>query len=232
MFSWFKELIQKIFCADHSGHSEPINQEPVGRRVSDLSELKVGAIGVDISHHNDEVDLKELATNVEYIYMKATEGRTFVSPAYESRAKILKGLDVLWGAYHYYRIDTDPIEQAKNFVRFKSGWTLPPVLDIEQYGNERYNHAKHTPDLLVFLKYVEEHTGFVPVIYTSYYYARDVIRPTVEFAKYPLWLAWYTKDFERVLTPLPWSEIKIWQKTESGRIKGVEGNVDINEVVS
>lgn len=201
-------------------------------KYTSLDDLPLNAKGVDISHHNRNVDLYKLSKAVDFIYMKATEGATFVSSAYNLRAEQLKTLGVLWGAYHYYRINVDPIVQAKHFVRYKSGWTLPPVLDIEAINNDGYKSSKHTPDLLRFLQYVEAHTGFVPVVYTSFYYARDVIKPSAEFAKYPLWLAWYTDDFGRVKTPKPWDKIKIWQYTEYGSVDGVTGNVDINRIMS
>lgn len=197
-----------------------------------LGTLKPGAKGVDISHHNANVDLDELCRNTDFIYMKATEGRTFVSKAYESRAVILRKKDTPWGAYHYYRINADPTAQAKHFCKFKEGWTLPPVLDIEAISNDGYSAAKHTAGLLQFLEYVEKEVGMTPVVYTGFYFARDDIKPTKEFGRYPLWLAWYTQDFSRVKAPWPWQAIKIWQYTEHGRNEGVVGNVDLNKIVS
>jgi lysozyme len=197
-----------------------------------LDSLPVNAIGVDISHHNKTVNLSALAKSVSFIYMKATEGASFVSSVYLSRAKELKALGVAWGAYHYYKINVDPLVQAKHFVKFKDGWTMPPVLDIEAISNDGYNSRIHTLDLLIFLNYIEKHTGMIPVVYCGYYFARDHIKPTLDFAKYPLWIAWYTTDFSKVKVPLPWKKIKLWQFTETGKIDGVIGNVDINRVVS
>lgn len=235
----FKRLWRAIVNFFKGDKSEDITPQPhpsvsipVQPGPSSLEELKVGDIGVDISHHNAKVNLKELVDHVYFIYMKATEGASFLSPTYVTRAKKLNELGALWGAYHYYRIQTDPILQAKHFVKYSAGWKLPPVLDIEAISNDGYTAPKDTQDLLRFLRYVEEHTGFTPVVYTSFYYARDVIKPNESFSKYPLWLAWYTEDFSRVKVPSPWQSIKLWQKTEHGRIKGVKGDVDVNEVMS
>lgn len=202
----------------------------------DKFKFKVGDVGVDISHHNKEVDIERLSNNVDFIYMKATEGVTFVSDAYEQRSEELKRVNnVPWGAYHYYRVDNDPVKQAEHFCKYiYKEQELPPVLDIEEYGNKRYVWKKHTADLLVFLQTVEEMTGKTPMVYTSFFYARDVLRTQQfeQFSKYPLWLAWYRKDFNGVKIPAPWTECKIWQHTEYGRIKGVEGRVDLNLVMS
>jgi len=192
--------------------------------------FKKGMLGVDISHHNQKVDLSVLARNVDFIYMKATEGATYVSASYVSRAKQLKKLNIPWGAYHYYRVNRTPVEQARHFLDYidtNSG--LPPVLDIEEINNNF--KPQHRKDLIIFLRIIETKTKITPVIYTGYYFARDIFKPTDEFSKYKLWLPWYTSDFGAVRTPKPWENIAIWQYTRTGTIKGVEGSVDINKVV-
>lgn len=203
---------------------------PVPETNTGLFKFKKGMIGVDISHHNRSVDLKVLARNVDFIYMKATEGKTFVSPAYVRRAKELKELDVAWGAYHYYRVQTSPITQANHFLKYvdaNSG--LPPVLDIEAITNDFMPY--HKKNLLTFLRLVETKTKIKPIIYTGYYFAKDEFRPTEEFARYDLWLPWYTSHFSRVRIPKPWSKLTIWQHTEKGEINGVKGKVDLNKIM-
>ncbi|NRA76839.1 MAG: glycoside hydrolase family 25 protein [Pseudoalteromonas sp.] len=216
--------------------SEPVNQTPTvpapePKPKFKMHEFKKGQIGVDISHHNRRVDLELLAKNVDFIYMKATEGESFVSSKYVERAKKLKEMGtVAWGAYHYYRTNKGPAVQAEHFIKYvdvESG--LPPVLDIEAINNNFKPH--HRKDLQIFLNLVESKTKIRPIIYTGYYFAKDEFKPTEEFAKYKLWLPWYTSDFGRVKTPKPWDKITIWQYTEHGTIKGVDGNVDINRVV-
>lgn len=196
--------------------------------------LEKGQIGVDISHHNEDVDLEVLVKNVDFIYMKATEGENFVSNVYEKRAMILNTLDIPWGAYHYYRVNKDPIEQANHFldhIDVTSG--LPPVLDIEAINND-FDSEIHTKDLLVFLNKIEEETGIVPMIYTSFYFARDVIKTNQMFKKYPLWLAWYTTKWEKVRVPKPWTQVKVWQHSEYNidEIKGAGWRLDLNKVMS
>lgn len=214
---------------------EPVEQSPTvsmpePKPNDKLFKFKKGMIGVDISHHNRNVDLPLLAENVDFIYMKATEGASFVSSKYVSRAEELNKLDIPWGAYHYYRVNTNPVVQATNFLKYvdvNSG--LPPVLDIEGINNSiKPNHRK---DLLLFLKLVESKTKIKPILYTGYYFAKDEFKPTEEFARYDLWLPWYTTDFSKVKTPKPWDKILIWQYTEEGIIKGVNGRVDINKIV-
>lgn len=230
LLDWFKNLFKKEVVAP----VQVIEPSRVRPTVPRDFELKKGMRGVDISHHNTDVDLEVLVKNVDFIYMKATEGENFVSNVYEKRALILNTLDIPWGAYHYYRVNKDPIEQAQHFLKHidkTSG--LPPVLDIEAINND-YDSEKHTASLIIFLERIEEVTGIRPMIYTSFYFARDVIKPTEEFARYPLWIAHYTRRWEKVRCPKPWSQIKMWQYSEYNidEIKGAGWRLDLNKVMS
>ena len=190
------------------------------------------SIGVDISHHNKVTDMKLVASAVDFIYMKATEGASFVSKVYVERAKQLNEIGIPWGAYHYYRTNVGAMAQAKHFLKYidvKSG--LPPVLDVESINNI-FDHTVHTEDLLTILEAIEKATGIVPILYTNYYFSRDHIKPDERFAKYPLWIAWYREDFAGVKIPSPWIEPKLWQFTSSGKVNGIQGRVDINKVMS
>lgn len=226
--SYFIELFKKDLVP-----KEPVVITPSVPRSQVPGVLKFGQTGVDISHHNENVNLEVLSHNVDFIYMKATQGIRFVSPKYEARARQLKFIrKVPWGAYHYYEVKQDPVRQAEHFLKYidvKSG--LPPVLDIEEMQND-FKSPKHTSDLLIFLQVIEAHTKITPIIYTSFYFARDVIKTTEHFKRYPLWLAWYTEDFADVKIPAPWDNIKLWQLTETAHVKGVEGKVDFNRVMS
>ena len=231
MMNWFlslfkrkKRKIKKVIVTPKL----PIVKEDINS-LSGVN-LSKGEVGVDISHHNRNVDLKVLSKNVDFIYMKATEGITFLSSKYLQRAKELESIDIKWGAYHYYRVKYDPIEQAKFFcscIVRNSG--LPPVLDIGAINNKFKD--QHREDLLIFMKQVKKITGLDCIIYTSYYFARDEIKTDSRFKKYPLWIAWYTDSFTRVKVPRPWSVAKIWQYTENGQVNGVDGRVDINRIM-
>jgi len=194
-------------------------------------ELKEGMIGIDISHHNKVTDMQKVVDGVDFIYMKATEGESFVSRVYDERARQLNQMDIPWGAYHYYRTGKDPKKQLAHFLSYidvNSG--LPPVLDVESINNN-FKPNVHTAEILDILNGLEKATGIVPILYTNYYFCKDHIKPDESFLKYPLWIAWYRKDFNGVKIPKPWSNPKLWQFTSSGSINGIEGRVDINKVI-
>jgi GH25 family lysozyme M1 (1,4-beta-N-acetylmuramidase) len=50
------------------------------------------------------------------------------------------------------------------------------------------------------------------------------------FGKQPLWIAAYVNNPEVVLPKIPngWTEWKIWQFADKGRIDGYVGDIDLN----
>ena len=203
---------------------------PEGINLGRLSELKVGAMGVDISHHNKNVDLATLVKNVDFIYMKATEGGAFVSSVYHGRMDTLLKLNARVGAYHYYRTNVNWLVQAQHFVKHIRG-NIAPVLDVEAINNKDFYSARHTVEVLKIVEYVEKMTGYTPIIYGGYYFFRDEVKPSPAFARFPFWISWYTSDYNKVKTPAPWVKPYMWQYTETGTVVGVVGNVDINVLV-
>lgn len=214
MLTWIINFFKSLFAKT----DEPFKFEP-------------GMVGIDISHHNPVTDMSQVIEYAEFIYLKATEGKTFVSNTLKENVSKLKKLGYKsYGFYHYYRINRDPIEQAENFLRFYEG-DLPPVLDIELKGNEDIK-PEDLEGILQFLEYLEERTGTLPIVYTNFFFCKDYLRPDYRLSKYPLWIAWYTKDYSRVKIPYPWKKPLIWQYSSYGKVDGIEGNVDKNQIMS
>lgn len=197
----------------------PINEIPTEEETSLFPYLKDKAHGIDISHHNSRVIFGEVKQ--DFIYMKATEGSSFVSSVHSSRMYQAIDKDIPCGSYHYYKPKVDPLVQAKHFCKNLMG-NMNPVLDLEDPYDNREDLIK---DIQIFLDYVEKHTGKIPVIYTGYSYIKTLNLPA-SFARYPLWLAWYTTS-DRVKAPLPWKNWTFWQYSESAIVDGV-GKCDVN----
>ena len=240
MKNFFKKLwqgLKNFFGQDDGLTPSPVppivNPEPSvptepttpGGRFGALTNLSIGDHGIDISHHNSSVNLTKVKEKQKFVIMKATEGGSFLSKVYKERIVEATKLGIPCGAYHYYRTNVDWKVQADHFLKYFQG-NIPPVLDIEAIDNKDFS-SKHTQDCLKILKYLEEKTGMTPIVYSGYYFLRDVVKPSFEWSRYPLWLSWYTADFNRVKCPWPWTKINIWQYSETAQIEGV-GKCDAN----
>jgi hypothetical protein len=92
-------------------------------------------IGIDVSHHQGEVNfLSAKEAGYTFVFLKATEGSTFVDPRFASNRERAAAAGMLVGAYHFFRPKSDATAQALHFVRTVGSLRnreLPPVIDIE-----------------------------------------------------------------------------------------------------
>lgn len=188
--------------------------------------------GVDVSHHQDTggdaIAWNSVRDdNNRFAIIKATEGTDYTDDAYAKFAQGALDSGLTVGAYHYARPANDPVAQATNFANvLKTGpaTTLPPVLDLEV--DEGLSPQKLRDWTRTFLTELEKQTGRRPMVYTYRYFWLEQMGDTDEFSDYPLWLAAYQNK-----APAPvggWDTVDIWQRSESGRVAGINTPVDLN----
>ena len=102
---------------------------------------------------------------------------------------------------------------------------MPIVLDWEIPGVEnprtKNMDARTLTDCMLHFCQTMEELGFQPMVYFNWYQSEHLLYLT-ELEDYPFWLALYQ---DRMV--YPW-KIEMWQYTDSGRVPGINGNVDIN----
>ncbi|MCA0428084.1 MAG: glycoside hydrolase family 25 protein [Bacteroidetes bacterium] len=185
--------------------------------------------GIDVSRHQRRIDWEAVSTHthnnvsINFAFIKASEGRTVKDNFFDENWKSAKDNNILRGAYHFFRPHLTADEQ---FLLFKSRVKLekedlPPVLDVEMRGSTP--PARMKKNVKRWLELAEKHYGVTPILYTSYSFYKNYFSGK-EFKKYPLWIAHYaTEDLNRLTDK--WN---FWQHNESGRVKGIRGDVDFN----
>ena len=74
--------------------------------------------GVDVSHYQGEIDWSVLSENdIEFAYIKATEGSTYVDDCFEYNFNSALDTDLFVGAYHFFSLESDGTLQAGHFIR-------------------------------------------------------------------------------------------------------------------
>ena len=99
-------------------------------------------MGVDVSAFQGEIDWHILAgESISFAFIKATEGSGYVDDNFEDNWRKASQTDLKIGAYHFFSYDSSGLTQAENFIQTvpKSSDTLPPVVDIEFYGDKEKN---------------------------------------------------------------------------------------------
>ena len=186
--------------------------------------------GIDISHHQGEIDWQELQDNglidkfpVRFVMIKATEGATKIDENFIDNFYQAREYGFTRGAYHFYSVHSPAKAQAEFFiqnVKLENG-DLPPVLDVE-HKPKNQTDEEFKESVLLWLNMVESHYGVKPIIYTYYKFKTKYLSDSV-FDSYPYWIAHYY--VEKVEYTGAW---KFWQHTDVGKLPGIKGYVDFD----
>lgn len=180
--------------------------------------------GIDVSHYQGKIDWSSVEKNVDFIYLKATEGITYIDPRFHRNSEFVRNISIPSGSYHFFEPNDDGEKQAAAFLRHIKvhDFMLPPVLDIEiSKGVEKSLIRKRAKE---WLDAVEKALGCQPIIYsyTDFYEAH---LEGEEFDKYQLWLADYNTTAKLPDTVDKWV---FWQYTAKGKMEGISHSVDQN----
>jgi lysozyme len=178
--------------------------------------------GLDISHHQGIIDWNNINEKYKFVFVKATEGETFVDNQFRNNINGIKNTGRIAGAYHFFHFNYNGIDQANNFINTVGTIIdLPPVVDFEFSGNPN-NYDKDI--LLIELKNC--------INELEKYYKRDVIIYTTSDAyKYII------KDnfnnsiwYRSIIVPINKNikNVLFWQYHNSARINGINTKVDLN----
>lgn len=181
--------------------------------------------GIDISDHQKRIDWPEVAKdkNIKYVYIKATEGATYVSNLYRYNLENAHKHDIKVGSYHFLRTGSRIRDQFENFKRVvkKNEQDLLPVIDVEV--RQGWTNQQLRDSVKLFADLVEEHYGCRPLIYTSTSFYDNILGRS--FNIYPLFIARYSNSQPSLKSGTDWI---MWQFSERGRIRGISTNVDLS----
>ncbi|AYD81525.1 endolysin [Arthrobacter phage KBurrousTX] len=189
--------------------------------------------GIDISMHQGSA-LNIRGTGAQFVGIKATEGGGYTDPEYVNNVGKARrdGLPILH--YHFAR----PYADTGNTPQAEADWFLSVVrpyigpddilvLDFEAENTHRTDWANDWLDL------VAAATEKRPWLYANQTVANqpgwDVVK-----AKYPLWCARYPLPVVQSWSPLnappsvPGWNLVMWQYSQSGRLPGYGGDLDLN----
>lgn len=179
--------------------------------------------GIDVSHYTGRVDFEKMSEHgVRFAYLRSSYGRK-KDRHFKRNIRNAKAAGIPSGAYHYLRFDVDAVDQAELFIRqLQNGATgLPPVLDVEDWGNPPLYGRSHVRDqILNFTSLVQNKTGRVVMIYTNESGYRKYIEG--HFDHLPLWICSFNNP------PRVNGIWTFWQHSHSGRLSGADGVVDYN----
>lgn len=196
--------------------------------------------GIDISVHNGNVNIKRVRdAGYKRIIIRAGYGKNNIDQKFISNAAACINLFESAGIYWFsYALNEEMAanEAVYAVAQAKKYWSKCPVAYDLEYDTVSYarkngisiGKAQATAFAVAFLKEVIA-AGYIPVLYTNKDYAQNYFDiPAIEKAlgqRIYIWYARYTSS----ISADEKAACHIWQKSSTGRVDGISGNVDINE---
>lgn len=183
--------------------------------------------GLDVSHHQGTIDWQKVGEDpaVQFVYVKATEGATFVDQSYAQNVKGAKSVGIAVGAYHYLSSGSSVHEQFRNFYRVvdRKAQDIVPMVDVEEDGVAGWSRRQLQDSLSAFLRLLESHYLCKPIIYSYAKFYNANLAP--RFNAYRLFLSHYD-----VRQPVVAGNGRhdIWQHSDQGVIDGIDHPVDLD----
>ncbi len=192
----------------------------------EFARLWFDVVGVDVSHHQGDIDWKKLSkTDVRFAYLKATEGGDYVDPMFQQNWKDARAAGLAVGAYHFFTRCKTGAEQAKNFLGVLplDADALPPVLDAEKMEpcDAKVVDLDPLKEIQDFVDTVKERLGCKPIIYVTPQFDLSYLNGKLNSETF--WVR------SLVVPPLVRRNSWVfWQYLDAGVRGGVNGPVDLD----
>lgn len=187
--------------------------------------------GIDVSKWQGQIDWsKAKSDGVEFAILRAGYGGGVLDPTFAQNAKTCNQLGIPIGVYwfSYARNKSEAVKEAEFCLAAISPYQVqyPVCFDFEY---DSVNYAKKNGICVTkalatqiadgFLNRIEQ-GGYYACNYMNYDFSKNMFDMSV-LARYDIWYARYLNNPDR-------SDCGLWQYTSTGRVAGIEGNVDKN----
>lgn len=192
--------------------------------------------GIDVSRYQGDIDWEKVAADgVEYAIIRVgvrgygSEGKLVLDEKFEENIQGATAAGIEVGVYFFTQAITEEesLEEANLVLEAISGYdiTYPIVYDVEKTGasDGRMNQLtveERTRMAHIFIDRIEE-AGYTPMIYANME-MWSVLIDMSQFEDVEKWFAYYGTELY-----FPY-EYAIWQYSDTGRVDGISGDVDMN----
>ncbi len=183
--------------------------------------------GIDISHNNDVINWAKLPADIQFVFIKASQGATYQDPKFQDNWHSARDKGLVHGAYHFLTATDSAQAQAQNFLSRGIDWTqpnvLPPVLDVEDQVpaslnvNITKNKAAFIQLITDWIDIVAKATGRTPIIYSYKNFFVEYLN-NHSWPNNGLWLAAYQPTAPGV--PVGYKAWQFWQYSQYGQLNG------------
>lgn len=193
-------------------------------------------LGIDVSEHQKNIDWSKVKdAGVEFAILRlgyrgyGKSGNIVLDKDFEQNYKNATEEGIEIGVYFFSQaISSDEIQEEAEFVLShlqEKNITYPVVFDLEKIKDDEARTDNLTEEditkmTLQFCNIIKEN-NYNPSIYAN----AKTFTTKMKLELFNDYIKWYADYQEKPLYPY---DFDIWQYTESGKIDGIEGNVDLD----
>ena len=193
-------------------------------------------LGIDVSSYQENIDWKKVKQEgIEFAILRlgyrgyGQTGKIVLDSKFEKNYKEAKEQGIELGVYFFSQaINIQEVKDEANFVlnNLKNKeLSYPVVFDLEKIKNDKartdnLSLEEITDMTLEFCKIIKEN-GYEPSIYGN----AKTFTTKMKLELFNDYNKWYA-DYQE--TPLYPYEFNLWQYTETGKVNGITGKVDLN----
>ena len=193
-------------------------------------------LGIDVSSHQNTIDWEKVKNaGIEFAFLRlgyrgyGSAGNIVIDSRFEENYRDASKQGIKIGVYFFSQaITIDEVREEAEFVLNKLKNKVidyPVVFDLEKIKNDTARTDNLTmeeiTDMTVEFCNIIEKNGYKPSVYGN----AKTFTTKMHLEKLNSVEKWYADYQEKPLYPY---EFSIWQYTETGRINGIKGNVDID----
>ncbi|MBE5876755.1 MAG: hypothetical protein E7290_07695 [Lachnospiraceae bacterium] len=191
--------------------------------------------GIDVSKYQGKIDWKAVKEDgVEYAFIRLglrgyESGKVVLDEYYKQNMRGANEAGVKAGVYFFTQAITEEeaIEEAEFVIENLADYDVPypVVMDVEMItsGDGRANHLSMEERTKICIAFCEtiKNAGYTPMIYGNVKCFVRMLDMT-QLEAYEKWYAFYD---DYLYFPY---DVSVWQYSESGSVKGIKGDVDMN----
>lgn len=184
--------------------------------------------GIDVSKWNGTIDFNKVKeSKIDFAIIREGWGKkspTQIDKKFSENYENAKSAGINVGCYHYSYADS--ISDAKYEAEFclenikGMQFEYPICFDIEDKEQLKLSTRERTDIVKAFCSEIEK-AGYYAMFYCNLNWLNNYLYKDELLNKYDLWLAQWTINNPNI-------DCGIWQKSDSGNINGISGNVDID----
>ena len=192
--------------------------------------------GVDISEHNGKVDFDKLSKEVDFVMIRVTYGKKGIDKKSIYNIENAIKYFIPFGVYLYsYALNIEDAKSEANLLLrliapYKEKLSLGIAIDMEDADLYKQNNGMPSNDTLVDIILEEqkifENEGYDVMLYASSYWFNTKLNSN-KLESIKKWVANWNKNYK-----VDESKYIMHQYTSIGKVKGIEGRVDMNNLYS